>query len=135
MEQQASLKNLFKRTLVDFLDSLITILPSEKDLILARIYVDTESHSDNFINFFILNFMDESKGYIKAVETQNEKPFLDSERDKETGRSIFGNLPDDKITRFKFLWRSNAINDANKKVIWKWISSFIKIATKYQSLV
>lgn len=132
--EQGILKNLFKRTLVDFLDSLISILPSEPDLIVARIYVNDKAKSDDLINFFILNFMDQNKPFRKAVEVKNEKPFLDSERDKVTGKSIFGNVPDDKVNHFKYLWRSGIINNDNKDVIWKWLTSFVRIADKYQGL-
>ena len=127
--EQENIKHLFKRTLVNFLDEIINILPSEPDLIVARIYVNDKSTPEDLLNFFILNF----SPHRKAIETKNEKVFLDSERDNKTGKSIFGSLSDDKINHFKYLWRSGVINNDNKEVIWKWLNSFIKIMDKYQT--
>lgn len=130
--EKGALKDLFKRTLVDFLDSLINILPTEADLIVARIYVNDKVDSNDLINYFILTFMDENKPFKKAVEAKNEKAFLEAERDKDTGKHIFGNISDEKVQHFKYLWRSGTINGSNKNVIWKWLSSFVKITEKYQ---
>jgi len=130
--ERENYKSIFKKTLVDFLDSLIEILPSEPNLIVARIHINDKVESDSLINYFIFSFMDPNKPYKEAVEKHNEKPFLEAEKDKENGKSIFGNLPDEIVSHFKYLWRSNSISNDNKRIIWKWLSSLVKIVERYQ---
>jgi len=120
------LKELFKRTVIDFIDALINILPQEPDLIFARIYINDKIQSDTLVKNFILTFMDGGKPYEKAVDEKNDGVFLD------INPKIFGIIPEEKINHFKYIWRSGAVNDKNKQVIWKWLSSFVKIAKKFQ---
>jgi hypothetical protein len=121
MENNASpLKDLFKHTLVDFLDSLINILPTEPDLIVARIYVNDKMASDDLINYFIIHFM-KFKDHIK---NKNETFFLEFKN--------YTCLPDEKVNNYKSLW-TQSINKDNKIVIWKWLASFMKIVEKYQA--
>lgn len=123
--EKSVLRDLFKRTLVDFLDSLINILPSESDLIVARIYVNDKVSSEDLMNNFILKFMK----FKSDIESKREKTFLEN----DTGNSdIFGSIPEEKLNHYRYLWRSGSINNDNKQTIWKWLNSFIKIIDKYQ---
>ena len=44
---------------------------------------------------------------------------------------ISNNLYLDKTLHFKKLWRSGKLDDDDKKIIWKWIDSFVYLSDKY----
>lgn len=122
--EQSIIKDLFKRTLIDFLDSLISILPSEPDLIVARIFIADKVSADALVNSFILKILP----FESAIMAHDEKAFLDGKLSALVGNN------EDKANHFKMLWRSGTITDSNKQVIWKWAESFIKIIKKYQGV-
>ena len=57
------------------------------------------------------------------IKDRNETFFLEE--------NIFENLSKSKTLHFKKLWRSGKLDDDDKKIIWKWIDSFVYLSDKY----
>lgn len=126
-----ALKQIFKKTVIEFVDSLIAVLPSESDLILVRFYINDTVSVDSLMNNFILYCLSDSRPFKKAIEDSDISPFLNT----DALSSLFGDkLGRDRLDHFIYLWKSNTIDEQQKQTIWKWLKSFVKIAKKYQEL-
>jgi hypothetical protein len=61
------------------------------------------------------------------VKERNEVFFLE--------HNIFDNLGKDKIVHFKRLWRSDCLDEQDKKVICNWIDAFVYLGDKYTKAI
>jgi len=113
---------LFKQNIEAFLNSLVELFPDESDLIVLRIFFENQIPIEEILDRFgkkIIPLKD-------MIKTRNEQFFLN-----ET--DIFSGLnKDDKVIRWKNLWRSKTLSQEDKDVIWQWFDLFLGLAEMYQ---
>lgn len=116
--------NQFKNALISFLDELIGQFPIEGDLVIVRIFLKDRVPIVDVINYFVRCILP-----LKKMVTERDEDFFlnkctlfESITSKEKG----------KVSRFKKLWRSESLDDEDKKVVWEWFDSFIFLSEKYQ---
>ena len=110
----------FKKVTIDFFDELIEQFPKEGDLILLRIFFKDQAPFVDVINYFILKILP-LKGTV--IKKRDESFFL-------TKNDLFQNLSKSNVNKFRQLWRR--LDNEDKKIIWKWLDSFVYLAKKYQ---
>jgi hypothetical protein len=115
----------FKNSLISFLDELIGQFPMEGDLVIFRIFLKDRVPIINILNYFVLRILP----LKKMVEDRDEDFFLNK---CELFESIQGQEKKGKVNRFKKLWRSECLDDDDKRVVWEWFDSFIFLSKKYQ---
>jgi hypothetical protein len=113
----------FKTGLISFFDELIDQFPQEGDLVMFRIFLKDQILIEDVMNIFN-NAMNKDNGYLKKMcKERNETFFLEN--------NVFDSISKLKITHFKKLWRSGSLDEEDKKVVWRWIDSFIYLGDKY----
>ena len=113
----------FKNGLISFFDELIDQFPYEGDLLIIRIFLKDQIPIEDVINIFN-NAVNKENGKLKEmIKKRNEIFFLEN--------NIFDSFSKNKVMHFKKLWRSGVLDDEDKKVIWKWIDSFVYLGDKY----
>ena len=115
----------FKNTLISFLDELIGQFPAEGDLVIFRIFLKDRVPIENIINYFVLRILP----LKKMVDERDEDFFLNK---CELFESIQNQEKKCRVNRFKKLWRSEYLDDDDKRVVWEWFDSFIFLSEKYQ---
>ena len=115
----------FKNALISFLDELIGQFPSEGDLVIFRIFLKDRVPIVNIINYFVMRILP----LKKMVDERDEDFFLNK---CELFESIENAEKKGKVNRFKKLWRSECLDDDDKRVVWEWFDSFIFLSEKYQ---
>ena len=60
----------------------------------------------------------------KDIEQRNESVFLKND-------NIFEAIAKSKSVNFQKLWRSDLLDDDERKIIWKWIDTFIVLSERY----
>lgn len=115
----------FKKQLTRFLDELIEQFPNEGDFVLIRIFVNDQIPMTDIMGRFIRDVLP-----VKSmVEQRNESFFLDNyllalpEMEDSTEAQ--------KINYFKSIWQSDALTDADREIMWKWVDVFVYIAELY----
>lgn len=115
----------FKNALISFLDELIGQFPSEGDLVIFRIFLKDRVPIVNVLNYVVLNILP-----LKQMVTDRDEDFFLNKCN--LFESIQSNEKKTKVSRFKKLWRSESLDDDDKRVVWEWFDSFIYLAEKYQ---
>jgi hypothetical protein len=113
----------FKDKLILFLDCLMDLLPSEKDLVILRVLFENQIPMETAIQIFSSRIIP----YRKMVEQRDERFFLEC-------TDLFSGIKKDKVSYFKDLWQSDDLTEDDKVELWKWFNLFLKIALKYESL-
>jgi hypothetical protein len=113
----------FKNNLITFFDELIDQFPTEADLVIIRIFLKDQIPIEEVINIFINTINKDGQRFKKMIKDRNENFFLES--------NIFDSISKTKVVHFKKLWRSDSLDDDDKKIIWKWIDSFVYLGEKY----
>ena len=111
----------FKENLITFLDELIGQMPTEGDLVIARIFIKDQVPIASILQYFCLKLLP-LKNLIKE---RNAGFFLDN-------NILFSKISKDRVNHFKKLWRSGTLDDDDKETIFKWFDTFIYLAEKYQ---
>jgi len=111
----------FQKSLVSFFDELIEMFPNEKEFILLRILVKDQIPSTQIMSYF--EHVLENEDIMKSIELRNDQFFLDN--------VLFSKF--NKSDIFKNIWKNTLDND-DKKMIWSWVESFMKMAKNYSSL-
>lgn len=112
----------FKNGLINFMDELIDQFPREGDLVMIRIFLNDQIPIDEVMQIFVANVNKDSGKIRKMIRDRNETFFLEED--------IF-KFSQTKVMHFKKLWRSGSLDDEDKKVVWKWIDSFLYLADRY----
>jgi hypothetical protein len=111
---------LFKNNLVVFMDELISQLPLESDLLIARIFLNDQVPIKDVMEWFVHQLV-----HVREMITNRSDNYFIS------NTSIFTQLSPDKVNNFKKIWISGQLDEGNKDVIWKWIDSFVYLSDKY----
>jgi hypothetical protein len=117
----ATIKTVFKNSLVDFIDELINIFHTDNELIKARIYVKDKLCMEDCMNticFKLHNVKDD-------IDARNETNLLKNSE-------LFRGLDHDKVCYFKNIWRSNVLDKETKETIFKWFDSFMRLVELYR---
>lgn len=115
----------FKNALISFLDELIGQFPAEGDLVIFRIFLKDRVPIHNVLNYFVMKILP-----LKDMVKERDEDFFLNKCDLFEGIGDTENKG--KINRFKMLWRSESLDDDDKKVVWEWFDSFIYLSEKYQ---
>jgi hypothetical protein len=115
----------FKTQLVSFFDELINQFPSEGDFVVIRLFISNQIPIRDVMNNFIYQFNKENKLFKTMIKNRDEQFFLDTNLFNLT----VGNQ--NKLSYFKKLWRSGALDDDDKAVMWRWVDSFVYLTDKY----
>jgi len=116
-----------KTQLLSFFDELIGQFPKEGDLVVVRLFLANQIPIQTVMNVFNHKINTNDQELRKMVKERNEVFFLE--------HNIFDNLGKDKIIHFKKLWRSDSLDEQDKKVIWNWIDAFIYLGDKYTKAI
>jgi len=117
----------FKSQLLSFFDELIGQFPKEGDLVVVRLFLANQIPMQIVMDVFNHKINTNDQELRKMVKERNEVFFLE--------HNIFDNLGKDKIVHFKKLWRSDCLDEQDKKVIWNWIDAFIYLGDKYTKAI
>ena len=117
----------FKNGLIAFFDELIDQFPQEGDLVMIRIFLKDQITISDVIEIFNTAINKDNQKLKKMIKERNESFFLDN--------NIFDSVSKNKVLHFKKLWRSGSLDNDDKKVVWKWIDSFVFLSDKYNKLL
>jgi len=115
------LQNL-KEKIIEFLDQLYQLLPTERDLISLRLMFMDQIPMEDAMEIMI------NRVYPHAamIESRNEKFFLEC-------TDIFEGIGEHKVSYFKQLWQSPQLDEQDKEDLWVWFNYFLKMVRKYQA--
>tara|TARA_B100000131_G_C18013497_1_gene571516 strand:+ start:420 stop:881 length:462 start_codon:yes stop_codon:yes gene_type:complete len=113
----------FKEQMVDFLDELIEMFPTDGSFILIRVFVNDKIP----VTAVLGRFMRDCLKYHKLVETRNDKLFLS----KDFLYNSYGKeVGIDQIDRFKDIWEKE-LDEDDKEMVWTWMDLFFKLSMNY----
>ena len=110
----------FRDQLTTFLDELIEQFPEESDFVVIRIFIKDQLSISDVIGRFIRDVLPLKQKIID----KDESFFIDND-------FIYSAAIGSKVNHFKNLWKSDKMDDNDRKVVWNWMSLFIKIADTY----
>jgi hypothetical protein len=113
----------FKKNLTAFIDELIVQFPTEEDLILLRIYFNDQVDIKKVLETFT-HYLNKDEHKLKEDIKERNDSFL-------IENLTFDYLGNPKLIQFKKIWRSPRVDQEDKKIIWKWIDSFVYLSDKY----
>jgi|TARA_Y100000389_G_C17411412_1_gene491131 hypothetical protein len=120
----------FKNNTVSFLDELIDQFPSETGLILARVFLKDQIPARTAMSNFLVT-IERGGGIVKTlVKDRDENFFLENNIFSCPG----GSLGTESVNHMRKIWMGG-LDDEDKLTMWKWIDSFIHLATKYQEVL
>jgi len=119
----------FKNQLVNFFDELINQFPSEGDLVVIRLFLSNQIPIRDVMNNFNYQLNKDNKIFKTMIKNRDEQFFLENNLFELKGSNR------DKIGHFKRLWRSGVLDDEDKKVMWKWVDSFVYLTDKYTKAI
>jgi hypothetical protein len=116
--------DLFKRSVLDFLDELIIQFPDiSGDFVLARLLIKDQLDIRDLMNQINGALLTNDNQYRKMVKERNEQFFLGD-------NSYSSIISQDKIARFKDIWRSR-LDHQDKDTVWKWLNIFVCLVDRY----
>ena len=115
----------FKSQLINFFDELINQFPSEGDLVVIRLFLTNQIPIRDVMNNFNYQLNKDNRILKTMIKNRDEQFFLDNNLFELKGSSR------DKVSHFKKLWRSGVLDDEDKRVMWKWVDSFVYLSDKY----
>jgi len=112
----------FRTQLLNFLDELINQFPEESDFIIIRIFMKDQVPVYDVMGRFIRDLLP----LKKQVDDRNERFFLDN-----TILYVQNGLAENKVNHFQELWKSDKLDDNDRKMIWMWMDLLNNIAGQY----
>ena len=122
--QKLTILNEFRNQLINFLDEIIEHFPTEGDFVIIRMFVKDQIPATDILGRFIRDLLP----FQEFVKSRNEEFFLENSL-LYTGGKISSN----KIDHFSKLWKSDKLDELNKKIIWDWMDLFMKLANSYKT--
>ena len=120
------LLQVLKTQLLQFMDQLIEILPTEQEFIVIRFFIKDQIPIIDIMKYIVAKLLP----LEEYVVNKDERFFLEHQVLFEDLRNVDTEY---KVSYFKKLW-SDSTDPENKEIIWNWFQCFIQIAKRYQAL-
>jgi hypothetical protein len=113
----------FKEQMVEFLDQLMDMFPTDGSFILIRVFVNDKIP----VTAVIGRFMRDCLKYHELVEKRDGSLFLS----KDFMYNSYGEeIGIEQIDRFKDIWEKE-LDDEDKEMVWRWMDVFFKLSMNY----
>jgi hypothetical protein len=119
----------FRNQLVDFLDELIEQFPRESQFVIMRIFIKDQVPALDVLGRFIRDVLPFKNQIQKRDHDFLIKNSIFYAKNNTSGQ--FRDTSVEKIDHFGELWKSNQLDDEDRKVIWDWLDVFVELASKY----
>lgn len=116
--------NALKEQVLNLLNDLMEIFPDETDIMLTRLFFETNADPQLIMD-----------GFIKWVYPWKEQIMKSDELFFEKADRIFGPIAAEKVVRFKTMWKDGALNDDEKKIVWSYFQVYIKCIDRYKKYI
>ncbi len=113
--------NLFKTNMMQFIDNLVELFPEEAELIMFRIFFENQIPVEISIKKFSAAILPAKE----MIRTRNEK-FFYGEND------VFKGIKEDRVIKWKHLWKNGKLDSSDKEAIWKWMHVFLGLAELFE---
>lgn len=111
----------FRKSLIDFFDSLIEIFPEEKQLIIYRIALKN-APVEEVMKHFVVNIYP----HRDMIKNKENKFF--------TEVNLLGAVGGDENNYMKNIWCCPDLQQSDKDSVWKWMEKFVGCVKKYIDL-
>ena len=109
----------FKVILLQFIDELVQMFPSDSDIVLCRILIKDQIPIEAVINIFVKYFIN----HLDMIENRDESFF-------STGTDEFCQALKLRSNIFHRIWFLENLDDDDKATLWEWIVSISKLVQK-----
>lgn len=116
----------FKNQLASFCDELIRQFPDEGDFVVFKLFVTSQVPTKDIMEGFNKYVNKNDQKIRLMIKARNDDFFI--------RENLFKFLSNERKNRLSTLWSDGRMDEEDKKVIWKWVDSFIMIADKYAKI-
>lgn len=120
--QKLNILNEFRTQLINFLDEVIEHFPTEGEFVIIRMFIKDQIPATDILGRFIRDLLP----FQEQVKKRDENFFI-----QNTLLYTGGKISNNKIDHFTGLWKSDRLDDADRKIIWEWMDVFMKFADSY----
>jgi hypothetical protein len=117
------LLKLFKEQLLNFVDELIETFPNEGNLILLRVYIDTQLIIEKSLSEFTDKINENNEKLKQMIKQRNENFFIKYD--------LINLESKNEINYMLKLWQDDILQPDDKSTIWDWVDLFVKISDSF----
>ena len=119
--------NQLQNSLTAFFDEMIELFPKEPDFIKIRIYIKDRVDIQDVMDLLTYNLnrvTGENTTLRSMIKERDDRGIMDSHILSEY-------FSKDKLVYYKKFWNSPRLETEDRKMVWKWVDSFVGICDKY----
>lgn len=115
----------YKNTLIEFMDELIDMFPTEEDLVILRFFLNDQVPIEDVVKHTYTHLVP----LKPLIQDRNDKFFLDNQ-------VLYQDINNsNKVNHFKNMWTNPNITTEDREVMWRWFELLVALAEKYHSIV
>lgn len=114
----------YKNTLIEFMDELIDMFPTEGDLVIIRFFLNDQVPIEDVVKHTYTHLVP----LKPLIQERNDKFFLENQ---VLYQEINNN---DRVNHFKRIWESESISKEDREVMWRWFELLVALAEKYHQV-
>jgi hypothetical protein len=116
----------FRNQLVSFCDELIRQFPQEGDFVVFKLFITSQVPIKTIMEGFN-RYINKNEQKIRLmIKARNDDFFI--------RENLFKFLSAERKNRLSTLWTDGRMDVEDKKVIWKWVDSFVMLGDRYAKI-
>ena len=116
----------FRNQLVSFCDELIRQFPDEGDFVVFKLFITSQVPIKTIMEGFN-RYVDKNEQKIRLmIKARNDDFFI--------RENLFKFLSAERKNRLSTMWTDGRMDVEDKKVIWKWVDSFVMLGDRYAKI-
>ena len=117
----------FRNQLVSFCDELIRQFPEEGDFVVFKLFITSQVPIKTIMESFN-RYVNKNEQKIRLmIKARNDDFFI--------RENLFKFLSAERKNRLSALWTDGRMDGEDKKVIWKWVDSFVMLGDRYAKVI
>lgn len=116
----------FRNQLVSFCDELIRQFPQEGDFVVFKLFITSQVPIKTIMEGFNKYINKNDQKIRLMIKARNDDFFI--------RENLFKFLSAERKNRLSTLWTSGQMDAEDKKVIWKWVDSFVMLGDRYAKI-
>lgn len=123
MSDPTTILTHFRNQLVSFCDELIRQFPNEGDFVVFKLFITSHVPIKTIMEGFNRYINKNDQKIRLMIKARNDDFFINE--------NLFKFLSVERKNRLSILWTDGRMDIDDKKVIWKWVDSFVMLGDRY----